>query len=387
MLRSVLAALIAIAGLAGQSIGIDFWSGPARAVRDITTAPTLEDVAVTAFEFQRPALYETTVRYGPIDGEPSMGVRYGVKASIDGEAALKDVGFDAIDDGGATIERITMAPAGSGVPGESEFLGLMDVPNRPFRIRLTGESFDGRSVRRVFHRRFVPRAEAAHDAPHPADVSLEDAKAFQRMFDELAPRVVAERQALVADSGAERIELPRTMVSNVRYAPLLAGGGRPVGIRVTYLVTFSRSGRYAPELSIHAVRGPGAPASATDMYVLKATIDPRPHEVGAPNREAAHAASGLFQPADFLYLRDTAYSFAVDLVPSYVRVDSRPASLCFEPRVLERSRVTAVAGAPDAPTTYRLSISGKRFEGAIADFHAPATLYQSLIAEGVQNCR
>lgn len=279
MLRCDLAALIAVAGLATQSTGIDFQSGPVRPVRDITTVPTLADVEVIAFEFQRPALYEVGVRYGPIDGEPSIGVQYGVKASIDGEAALKDVRFDAIDDDSATIQRIAIARQATGIPSdESEFLGLMNVPDRPFRIRLIGESVDGRSVRRVFQRRFVPTAEPPHDPPYPADEPPETARAFQRMFDQLAPGVVAERQALIADNRAEPIALPRTIVSNVLYAPLLAGTGRPIGIRVTYSVTFSQPGRYAPELRIHTARRPGE-RSTDDMYVLKATIDPRPNEV------------------------------------------------------------------------------------------------------------
>src|SRR5215472_9733111 len=125
MLRShsyLVALLLATAGLAGQSTAIDFQSGAVRAVKDTTPAATADDVEFIHFEFQRPGLYEISAHYGPIDGEPSIGVQYGVKASIDGEAALKNVSFDAIDAGGATIQRIVIARHVTGFGVEPEFL-------------------------------------------------------------------------------------------------------------------------------------------------------------------------------------------------------------------------------------------------------------------------
>jgi len=222
--------------------------------------------------------------------------------------------IDAIDAGGATIQRIAIARQATGIPSDSEFLGLMTVPDQPFRIRLSGETIDGRSVRRTFERRFEPTA-----------------------------------------------------------AP--------------YEVTFSQSGQYAPALSIQAMRK-AATLANSDMYVLKSTIDPRPREVQASNHEAENFVGRLFQPADFLYVGNRTYQFAVDRAPDSVRVDKRGTNLCSQPRALDRNAATrAEPSASDTKTTYRLSVAGQTFEGAIADFDDPATLYQNLIAEGLQSCQ
>ncbi|HKF66334.1 MAG TPA: hypothetical protein VKB36_07395 [Vicinamibacterales bacterium] len=388
MLPSYLIALLATAGLAGQSSGIDFQSGPVRAVQDMTASATADDVEFIHFDFQRLGLYELTVHYGPIDGEPSIGVQYGVETSIEGEAALKDVGFDAIDPAGVTIQRLVVARQATGSPGPSEFLGLMTVPDRPFRIRLSGETIDGRRVRRIFQRRFDPTTPPPDDRPY-LGLPPETAAALQRMFDAQAPGIVAERQALIAGHGSERIVLPRTIVSNVLYAPLLSKGGRPIGIRVTYEVTFSQSGQYTPALSIHAMRNAGTRANG--MYILKSTIDPRPHAVQAPNHEAENVVGQLLQPAtaDFLYVGDKMYRFAVDLVPDSVRVDKRGTNLCSQPRALDRDAAATLAepSTPDTQSSYRLSIDDQTYEGAIADFDDPATLYRNLMAEGLQSCQ
>lgn len=381
MLRLVVAALPAVAGLAFQSAGLAFQAGPPRPVQDITTAPTLADVDFT-FELQRPLLYELTVHYGPIEGEPSIGVQYGVKASIDGEAALKSVSFDAIDDAGAPIQRIAIARQATGISGDVEFLGLMSVPDRPFRVRLIGESVDGRSVRRVFRRRFVPTQAPPNDSPYAAIEPPEIGRTFQQMFEALAPGVVAERESLIARSRADAVTLPRTEISNVAYAPLFGETGRPIGIRVTYSVTFSETGRYNPALLVRTARMPGA--RRADMYIVAATIDPRPNQV-SPNTGGT-VGRGLFHVADFLYRAETVYRFTVDLVPGYARVDERAMNLCVDPHALEQQAAQAPAQGRNDTTAYRLSIGGGTFDGTIRYF-GPATLYQNLIAEGVQNCR
>ena len=400
MLRPFLISSIAISTIAGQAASLSFRSAASRPVRDVTIQPKVEGVEFVGFEFQQPAIYEATVHYGPIEGEPSIGVQYGVQASIDGEAAIETVSFDAIDDGGSTIQRIAIARQSNGA-GESDFLGLMTVPDRPFRVRLSGESVDGRSFTRVYRHRFKPSAEPPDDLPYPSDLPSEMAAQFQRMFDDLAPAAIAERQALVTGHAAGRIVMPHTAISNVTYAPLLGPSGRPVGLRMRYEATFSQSGAFNPLLVVAPFAAPDSFVGSNDLpvlkgtidYVLNATIDPRPHQVEPPNAEAEDVAGRGYQRAYFLYNAGTVYRFTVDLVPEFIHVEKRTMMPCLERRVLDRYPAKALAqlSATDAPTNYGVSIAGttffgRAFEGRVADFYGPATFYQSVVAEGLRDC-
>ena len=88
--------------------------------------------------------------------------------------------------------------ARKGAPGSARFVGMLTVPNRPFRIVLAGESVDRQPFRRVHQRLFQPVAQAPSRRRQLQGLAPDEAAFFQRVLDESDPVVKAEAEADVA---------------------------------------------------------------------------------------------------------------------------------------------------------------------------------------------
>ncbi|HVH55060.1 MAG TPA: hypothetical protein VM791_02315 [Vicinamibacterales bacterium] len=73
--------LFALPTIAGQ---LSVPAAP-RTLQNIAQPPKVEDIEFVDFRFEQPQLYHLRAHYGPIEGEPSAGVQYGVEAVIGGE--------------------------------------------------------------------------------------------------------------------------------------------------------------------------------------------------------------------------------------------------------------------------------------------------------------
>ena len=102
------------------------------------------------------------------------------------------------------------------------------MPDRPFRVVLSGEGTDGRSYRLIFRRLFKPTLRRKSPIITPSSRSM-PAAAVKRMKELIDATIEKEKDEL-RRHGAEMIVMPRTRVSNVMYAPFLSKVGRPLGL-------------------------------------------------------------------------------------------------------------------------------------------------------------
>lgn len=380
MFSHVLVILLAVATLASE---------PAfQPVRDVTERPNAERIEFVGFEFQRPDLFEFTAHYSQIEEDPSVGVEYGVAASVGGEEAIATAAFDVVDENGTEVQRVSIVEQANG--SFHEFVGLMTVPAHRFRIVLSGETVDGQKFRRVYRRLFRPVNRPDAGWTLPPDLPPEDRQAFQQMYDMAAPKAIAERRALVAASPSGTIVMPRTRVSHVVYAPLMSATGHPIGLSVAYDVEFSHKGRNDPGVRVFAEHKDDFIIGGNPLRAARSTIDPSPREVHAPEKVPEEIPGLLAQRADFLYEPGTRYRFTVDLVPSYVDLerDKRTRCLSLQQFKFERDPSKALARmlANQGPTTYRVIIGFTMFEGRIDNFQGEGALYENLRREGVRDC-
>lgn len=375
--------------IAGQPAVQPPLSGTSRPVRDTTKRPDANKIEFVSFEFQRPQLFELSAHYSQIEEDPSIGVEYGVEASVGGEEAIATASFDVVDENGNELQRIAMVAEPTGVALNSNFVGFMVVPARSFRIVLSGEAVDGQKFRRV-SRLFRPADRPDLGWQLPPDFPAQERAAFQQMYDTEAPKAIEERRALVAANPSGRIVMPRTRVSNVRYAPVLSATGRLLGLRLMYDVEFSQNGRNNPEVHVFAEDKEDFILGRNPLHAVKSTIDPLPHLYWAPDREPEDIPGLLAQRADFLYKAGTRYRFTADFVPDYVSVKRDKTTPCIylpfrsgddpESKALAR-RLTNLG-----PTTYRVAVGFTMFEGIIDEFSGEGTFYQNFRAEGVRDC-
>ena len=126
---------------AAQTIGSTFRAGDARPVKRLASpAARAADINVLSFAFQQTYIGFEGPGLLPVDGEPSRGTRYIVAASVYGDEAIATAALSAVDESGTVIQSIRMMREPSGT---SKLVGLMVVPDRPFRIVMTGAAVDG----------------------------------------------------------------------------------------------------------------------------------------------------------------------------------------------------------------------------------------------------
>jgi hypothetical protein len=384
-MRSLLLLLLGLAASAGQSPTYAVPASPQR-LQNTAGTPLAAGIRFYSFTFQEPHPYHLSVHYGPIEGEPSAGGRYGVEAGIENDDAIAVATIDVIDEAGNGIQQVPMVAEGLGYT--YRFVGLMTVPAHPFRVRLTGQGLDGTRFTRVHPRLFRPAATPQRLPTFaenlPPDVPREVIAGVQRMFDELAPKTVAEREALLAANPDGRIVIPRYQISNVTYAPLLSPTGGPIGFRVTYDIVFSRSGRYSPGLGIAGQNMGTGIVERVRLHTLESTIVPAPREVHAPEKEAANYPDLFDQRTDFLYEKDTLYRFTVERVPNYIRRERGRLTLCMSAPQSQKSFDRMVANTD--PTRYEVSIGDGAFTSAIENFYGEGIFYRTLMTEGTPNC-
>lgn len=391
MLRPIVLASIVVPVLAGQASTPSPATDAPMPVRNVTKPPSDAEIEFLAFDFLQPEPMHVSVSLYRIEGEPSSGARYPVEARIGGQEAIATASFEVIAEDGTLVQPLPIARRGTGSPGFSQFIGLMNVPSRPFRIVLTGESVDGRQFRRVCERLFRPVARPPERRP-PADLPPEFAAHFRRQVDEQGPRLIAEAEAYVAGHATVPIVMPRIEVSKVMYAPLLSPAGHPIGVRITYDVEFSQEDQYDPRLRVHPeYLDQSTLGGSAEMRVLNSSLEPLPREAHAPHAPAAAAYrdNPLVYGAHFLYEARRVYHFTVELVPSFIQPMKRPAKPCVVNQKFHTARdrtELAKRLASEGQTTYRVYISGKEFEGRIDNFYGEGTFNRGFVQEAVQEC-
>jgi hypothetical protein len=117
-------------------------------------APQSDDIKFTDFGFKLQSIGPHPGMF-PIEGEPSMGFHYFVEATLYGSDAIATAKFEAIDEHGALIEPVPIRRE-PGPGGSPAFYGVMAVPDRPFRVAVTGEAIDGKRYQRVYKRLYKP---------------------------------------------------------------------------------------------------------------------------------------------------------------------------------------------------------------------------------------
>ena len=370
---------------AAQTIGSTFRAGDARPVKRLASpAARAADINVLSFAFQQTYIGFEGPGLLPVDGEPSRGTRYIVAASVYGDEAIATAALSAVDESGTVIQSIRMMREPSGT---SKLVGLMVVPDRPFRIVMTGAAVDGVRYRRTYRRLFRP-IQGPAVRRLPPDVPTNLAKRMTQMADEAERQAIARLESQFANHPEGVVVMPRTQISNVAYAPLFSAAGRPIGLRVTYEATFSQDGYFDPALRVLPTYQSDEWSGLVEMHAVDASIEPVPVEVGVPQERPSILAYG----AGYQYKGNTMYRFTADLIPDFIIQNEAKTKFCIYSRKYEiyQSRTPRAVWdtllTSESSVNYKVFIGDRDFTGAIDGFFAPGTIRASFAAEGAQDC-
>lgn len=368
----------------GQTAGSTSSTAAARPVKRLASRkPSAAEIHFAAFEFKWPSLGPHP-GFFPIEGEPSRGFRYFVRATLYGEEAIATAKFEAVDEVDQVIQQLLLErqPDAS---GRSGFFGAMTVPDRPFRVVLSGEGVNGRRYRRAYQRLFRP-INRPQQFPIRPGVSAAEAKAMEQLTEAMTQKSIAEMEKDLRETGGV-IVMPRTRVSNVMYAPYLSKAGRPLGVRISFDVEFSQDGYYNPELHLVPDYKRHDWRRLIEMKALTGSIEPQPVETGSGPQTQPHL---LAFGAGYLYRGRTTYHFTAELVPDYVVQNEKKTKFCIFRQKYKDSPSMQAAWRnilrSKVLTKYTLSIDNTDFSGEIQGLHPQGTLFKSFVAEGAPDC-
>jgi len=376
--------------LAQGQVPLDIPEQP-RPLRNVGAPRTVDEIRFSTFDIQDTAMLHAGPGLFGIDGEPQIGRRYPVQAYITGDQAIRQARFEIVDQQGGLIEPLIMAL--NGTPGSSRFLGMMTVPNRPFRIVLSGETVGGQPFRRVHRRLFQPVAQAPSQRRQLQGLPPDEAALFQRILDEAAPVVKAEAEAEVAGISDPTFAMPHMRVSNVTYAALLSPAGRPRGVRISYEATFSQRAAYGGGVGLHLLDHHYRWRGMARMQVVDSSIEPTPHfahKPYAPFTPGEFFRSPLEHGGTFIYEPGIVYRFTADFEPEFVvhNLDRTRTCIAYQlgsPGSKEREALQQLMVSQE-PVTYSVVIDYPAFQAEIRHFYPPSAFQQTYVSQGAQDC-
>jgi hypothetical protein len=368
----------------GQSGGPQ---SPAAAMRPIkqlpSQTPSTAEIQFSGFDFQQ-VFITNHPGMSAIEGEPTQGSRFFVEARLYAEEAIATAKFEAIDERGNVIQKILIERQPD-ANGGSGFYGVMKVPDRPFRVVVSGEGIDGRTYSRTYQRLFRPTARPKSAILLPNGGPAANSKQRQQ-FEAASQEYMDKKEEDLRKNAAEMIVMPRIRVSNVMYAPYLSKAGRPLGVRITLDVEFSQDGYYNPELHVYPDYKNPNWRGRIDMKPLTGSIEPQPAESGSPQNQPHILAYG----AGYLYREGTTYHFTAEYIPNYVIQNENKTKFCIWHQQYKHTPEFHAAWrailASEAPTKYTLYINNTNFGGEIEGLHPQGKLFNSFVAEGAKDC-
>jgi hypothetical protein len=354
-----------------------------RPVKQLPVQPRLtEEISFEKFEFQQLIISRHPGMFG-LEGEPTKGFRYFIEARIYGEEAIATAKFEAVDEAGNVIQKILIGRqphAGGG----SDFYGVMKVPDRPFRVVLSGEGIDGKNYRLTYERLFRPTTRQQTPVRDPAGRLPANARQRRQLL-ALVQQQMDKLEEDVKKNAPEMIVLPRTRVSNVMYAQYLSKSGRPLGLRITYDVEFSHDGYYNPELLLFLNYKNVEWRGRITMTTLTGSIEPKPEEPGAP-QDQPHVGYG----AGYLYKAGTTYHFTAEYIPDFVNYNENRSKFCINYQKNKYSPEAEAAFkeilANNTPSPYSIEIRNTDFVGVIEGLPSQSELLKSFVADGAKDC-
>jgi hypothetical protein len=330
-------------------------------------------IELYAFEFQELRPGREGPGYSTIPGEPSKGARQLAQARLSGQAGVATAKFEALDATGSALSVLHLFKLSDALD-DDQYLGFIEVPDRPFRVMVSGQDSGGGAYRRVFDHLFRPR-----DEPPARPVLLTKSMREQEV------RYEAEFESRRRANPDGVIVMPHMQVTNVMHEPYRSGNGNILGIRLSYDVRFSRTAFYSmtpavdPFFESYELRG------SVGMKVAEETITPEPAFIPEQYPPGFH---GIIMPAQ--YEGGVLYHFVVDMVPDYAIENAARTRYCIYNR---KFQISSNAGrswerlrTQEVPVRYLVSIRSVNYYGEIAGAYPQKELYEGFLREGAGDC-
>lgn len=354
-------------------------------IRVISTAPIdAREIDLLRFDFQELYYGFEGPNYIRMKGEPQAGEEVIAEAQLFRPEAVSSARFEFINASGQELGRQFFTKT-SGNVFDGAFVGVVKVPNEPFKVRVSGVDINGKPYQCTYLRLFRP-VKGRSAAPRlPAGMSREQAISLNRMIqahDQQSRAKLVERARRHPDG---TITLPRAEVSEATYEPLISNAGNVIGLRVRYAVRVSQDGHYAFAPSVWPIYADANSRGKIEMNTIALSVDPLPEGLN-PQAAALHLRYG----GGASYKAGTTYRFTADTVPNFAIQNAQKTRFCIMQSTSKSSPAMETTWRTlvnnNRPVPYAMNIGWTTFKGRTDSFSGPSVFYQSFIKEGAQKC-
>jgi hypothetical protein len=364
----------------------------ARPVKRIAAAPSrVSGVQFFSFEFQRPYFGREGPNFMRLDGQPSAGAEYFVKAELFRQEVVASAKFELVDEGGRAIQLLHMSKSDNSLD-HGEYEGFVKVPAQPFRVAVSGRDLDGKRYRRVYADVFRPTNRPPAPPRLPLKLPPAETAKIVAMLKAFEQQAIANMEKEISKHPDGVIVMPRVLVSNVTYEPLVSEKDNRLGMRLRYDLRFSVDGDYAHSLQAFPFYKDDRVRGLVNMEVINEEIAPRPEPPSYATPDIHVDLNTLVRyGSDAWFKAGVIYHFSIDLAPNFVGQNASKTKFCvYEDQFknsVESQRTWEAMKVNPTLIKYRIFINKMDWSGETQPFYPPKIFLEGFFSEGAVKCK
>lgn len=381
-------------GLHAALVSLPQTTGPysefPRRVKKFAFNRRAAEIDFLSVEFERPYLGREGPNFTKLDGEPSAGAQYLVTAELFGETAISTAKFELVDQDGKVLQLLHFFKQDNSLENGS-FFGSAKIPDRPFRIAVSGMGIDGKPYRRVFERLFRPTKRSPALPILPRDLAPREAQRIATLLLEIEKEWLAKLEERARKNPDGVIVMPRIEISNVTHESFVSERGNKLGIKLSYDIRFSTDGDYAHSLQVFPFYEDVDMRGLIDLEVLSEEINPKPEPPSYATANIHVDLNTLVKyGSEAWYKGGVVYHFAIKLVPDFVGQNADKTKFCvYEEQFKNNSKSLQLwqkMKHDSRPIAYRIFMYRLAWGGETEPFDPPKTYYDGFLKDGAVKC-
>jgi hypothetical protein len=374
-------------------MGIATQTGPnselPRRVKKFPYNPRSAEIQLFSFEFQRPYLGYEGPNFTELVGEPSAGAQYLATAELFREEAVSTAKFELVDQDGRVLQLLHFFKQDNSLEN-AHFFGSAKIPERPFRIAVSGIGVDGEQYRRVFERLFRPTRRPPAPPILPG-LAPGEAKRLAAALLEMEKEALAKLEERARKNPDGVIVMPRIEISNVTHESFVSERGNKLGIKLSYDIRFATDGDYAHSLQVFPFYEDDDMRGLIDMEVLSEEINPKPEPPSYATPQIHVDLNTLVKyGSEAWYKGGVVYHFTIKLVPDFVGQNADKTKFCvYEEQFKSNSKSLQLwqrMKQDSRPIAYRIFMYPLAWGGETEPFDPPKTYFDGFLKEGAVKC-
>jgi len=361
-----------------------------RPVKKFSNNPRSAEIELFSFEFERPYLGREGPNFTELEGEPSAGAEYLATAELFREEAVSTAKFELVDEEGRTIQPLYFYKRDNSLEF-AKFFGSAKIPDRPFRVAVSGVGIDGQQYRSVFERLFRPTRQAPAPPLLPGKLSPREASDIATMLKQMETEALAQLAERARKNPDGVIVMPRIEISNVTHQSFASERGNKLGILLSYDMSFATDGDYAHSLQVFPFYEDDDMRGLINMHVLSEEINPKPEPPSYATPEIYVDLKTLVSSgSEAFYKRGVVYHFTIKLVPDFVGQNKDKTRFCVDEEEFKTNpksqQLWQKMKQDPRPIAYRIFMSQVAWGGETQPADPPKIYYEGFLKDGAVKC-